>query len=392
MTATRSDVLIVGASIAGLATAEALRERAPALSITVIGDEPHVPYRRPALSKQVLSGWWSADAGALTSRAALEQRGIRLITGARASAFDAGSRTVVAGVDEHRADRVVIATGAAPRRPDGVPAARTFRTLDDALGLRSAVREGSRVAVIGGGVLAAELASACRGRGARVALVTRSGLRLGTTRDLLAGPLRSLLAGQGIAVHDGAVLAAAALAGGSTALDVSDGAHVVADVVIGAIGCDPATGWLHGSGFEIRDGVVCDADGRAAEGVFAVGDVARWGARDDPSARRVEHQTSAIEQAHAVAATLTGGDPTPPGLPFFWSELGGTRVQALGDFPEGAVLRMLHPGTDRFVAVAEDARGRVHGLIGWNAPREFRSARSLLTDARIPTSPTLAQE
>jgi NADPH-dependent 2,4-dienoyl-CoA reductase/sulfur reductase-like enzyme len=161
-----------------------------------------------------------------------------------------------------------------------------------------------------------------------------------------------------------------------SALRLSDGSVVPADLVVAAIGCDPSVGWLGNTGIDLADGVLCDAHGRAADGVYSVGDVARWYDPVTGSARRVEHQATAIEQAHSVARLIATGAETAPIVPFFWSELFGQRILVHGHLEPGVPLTVLagDPAERRFVA-ATIRHGRTTGLAGWNMPREFRQER-----------------
>ncbi|RKR73598.1 NAD(P)/FAD-dependent oxidoreductase [Frondihabitans australicus] len=387
-------VVIVGASIGGVMCAETLRAEGYEGPITVLGAETTTPYNRPPLSKQVLTGEWTGQEPTITDRERLASIGVDLLLGVEATSLDTARRVVTAGGREMAYDDVVIATGVRPRRlpavarPAGV---HELRTLDDAVALREEfaaliARGPARVVVVGSGVLGSELAAACRSLGADVALVGRtSSLRLGQVGDRLSSRLARLHAAAGVTLVAGADVAAIDGTARVEAVRLGSGATLPADLVVVAVGCLPAVEWLAGSGLHLADGVVCDSSGRAADGVWAVGDVAAW--RDDATgvARRAEHQQGAIEQAQAVARLLATGSASPRPLPFFWSDLHGTRIQSYGDFAGGGRLVAVEgdPETDdRFVAESRAADGRVVGVVGWNHPRGFRLAR-----ARVGTRP-----
>jgi NADPH-dependent 2,4-dienoyl-CoA reductase/sulfur reductase-like enzyme len=160
---------------------------------------------------------------------------------------------------------------------------------------------------------------------------------------------------------------------------------VAADVVIAAVGGIPSTEWLTGSGLTLDDGVVCDHRGSAAPGVYAVGDVAAW--RDPASgvASRVEHQTSAIEQAMAVASTIVHDRESAIPVPFFWSDIHGAKIKAYGWFdPRHPLVDLQAPGEDGALLLGSQVDGRTRGIVAWNLPpRQFRGARSLV-DASLP--------
>ncbi|WIB76652.1 FAD-dependent oxidoreductase [Curtobacterium sp. MCPF17_002] len=359
-------VVVVGASVAGVTLAEALRSAGHAGPITLVGAEPHAPYARPPLSKQVLDGTWEPARTALRTRAELHALDVTLRTGAAATALDTVRHQVVVDGAALPYDVLVIATGTEAVRPE-LPgrSVHVLRTLDDAVTLRRAWSRSRHVAVLGSGVLGSELASAARAADRAVTVIGRSGtLTFGTVGTLLSDRLAELHRSHGVQLR-----LTAGATGAAAAVD-----ECGADLVVAAIGSRPATAWLADSGLAIDDGVLCDASGRAAPDVYAVGDVARWADARTGRAVRVEHQTNAIEQALAVAATITGA-ASAPSTPFFWSEVHGVRIQAAGVFDDATLL---DPSD-------EDPRilRQRSGVVGWGAPRAFRLARATLD--RVPS-------
>lgn len=354
-------VVVVGASVAGVTIVESLRASGHTGPVTLVGSEEHTPYARPPLSKQVLDGTWEPGRAALRTADELRGLDVTLRTGSTATALDPVRHEVV--VDGHPLgyDVLVVATGVEPTRPvlEGRPV-HVLRTLDDAVALRAAWQHAASVAVLGTGVLGSELASAARKDGRAVTMIGRSGrLTFGTVGPLLSDRLAELHRDHGVDLRLAAPVA-------QDAIDASG-----AEVVVAAVGGRPRTEWLEGSGLTIDDGVVCDATGRAARDVYAIGDVARWTDPTTGRATRVEHQTNAIEQALAVAATLTGGAPQAVPVPFFWSEVHGVRIQAAGIFDPGIPLDV----------DADDPRvlRQPSGVVGWGAARAFRIARAELS-------------
>ena len=367
-------VAVVGASLAGLRAVEALRERGFDGRLVWIGAEPHAPYDRPPLSKQILRGEWEPERIAL-ARGGIDAFGAELHLGVRATSLDASARRVQLANGESVAfDGLVIATGASPRRlPNQPPLDGVFvlRTLDDALAIRAALAGSPRVAVVGGGFIGAEVAASCRQRGLDVTLIEALGnpleLALGSELGALFAALHrdhgvQLATGAPVAALEGAGGAAAGplshraggaaagplghraggaaagplshraggaaagplshRAGGAAAgplsrragrverVRLADGRTIAADVVVVGIGVRPETDWLDGSGLTLRDGVVCDARCQAAPGIVAAGDVARW-RHPRYGELRVEHWSHAAEQAAAAVATLLDGDAAP---------------------------------------------------------------------------------
>jgi NADPH-dependent 2,4-dienoyl-CoA reductase/sulfur reductase-like enzyme len=374
-------VAIVGASLAGLTTAEALRDEGFTGRITLIGGESHVPYSRPMLSKQVLAD--ERDDARIRDDAELARLDIELLLGAKATALDRARREVHLSATTLHYDELVIATGATARRPV-LAGVRTLRTIDDALELRGAFAGAERVAIIGAGILACELASAARSADLEVTLLARrDSLSLGALGTRMSGRIAALLSANGVRVQTCAVVASADAAG----VTLDSGIRVPADVVVAAIGCEPAVEWLSGSGLDLSDGVVCDENGRAGDNIHAVGDVAAWVDASTGLPTRVEHQQNAIEQAQAVARRLVTGAASDAITPFFWTTLFGTRILVHGRIGPDVELETVAGDADgdRFVIAARRG-GRTEGLVGWNMPREFRIARS----ASTPPERTLA--
>ncbi|HKQ42919.1 MAG TPA: FAD-dependent oxidoreductase, partial [Pseudonocardia sp.] len=164
-------VLVVGAGLGGLRTVEQLRSAGFQGRISLVGDEPHAPYDRPPLSKQVLTGEWAPERTTLRSVEGLDDLGVRTHLGMRAVALRPGEVELADGASLH-ADAIVVATGLAARTLPGQPAGvHTLRTLDDALALRAALERASSLLVIGGGFIGAEVASSARTRGLAVTVL-----------------------------------------------------------------------------------------------------------------------------------------------------------------------------------------------------------------------------
>ncbi|MET1075534.1 MAG: FAD-dependent oxidoreductase, partial [Umezawaea sp.] len=157
---------------------------------------------------------------------------------------------------------------------------------------------------------------------------------------------------------------------------------VAADVVVVAVGSTPATGWLEDSGLILDDGVLCDSRCRAADNVYAVGDVARWWHERQARSVRLENRTNATEQGLAVADNIMGADKPYVPVPYFRTDPYDVRMQVFGDLSGAHTIRVLEgdPAARKFVAAAE-AGGRVVGVVGWNSARGVRKARALITDA-----------
>ena len=283
------DIVIVGSSVGGVRTAEALRRRGFGSRITLIGAETRSPYDRPPLSKAFLTGQAAEDDLALLDGERLDRLELELRLGERAVAVDVGGRQVrLASGQLVSFGAVVIATGSLPRRLpalDGWPGVHVLRTLDDALAIRAALATGARVVVVGGGFIGAEVAWSCRALGLEVTIIDPVPALM--TRGL--GPeLGEVLAGRhadhGVRLRLGRSVAGVEGSGRVERLVLDDGTILDADVVVVGIGADPAVGWLAGSGLPVDGGLCCDAWLRVhgTDSVYAVGDMARWRPRVTP--------------------------------------------------------------------------------------------------------------
>ncbi|GAA1310175.1 FAD-dependent oxidoreductase [Saccharothrix xinjiangensis] len=386
-------MLVVGASAAGLATAEALRRKGYTGGLTLLGDEPHPPYDRPPLSKQVLAGAWGPERARLRGDEVLEALGARFVLGDRAVALDLGDRAVTTASGlTLRADAVVLATGVRPRTlPDqhGLAGVHVLRTLDDALALRADLLRprpagGTRFVVVGDGVLGAEVAATARTLGLDVTLAGPQAAPLAAQLGpLVAGLLADLHAERGVRLRLGAaVLGLTSAAGRVTGVRLEGGEELPADVVLVALGATPNTEWLEGSGLTLDNGVVCDARCRAADGVYAAGDVARW--RHEPlgASVRLENRTNATEQAAAVADNVLGANRAYAPVPYFWTDQFDARLQVHGTPTDEADVVAGEPAARRFVVTHRRA-GETVGVLGWNMPKQARQHRQELLGPRL---------
>lgn len=330
-------VVIVGGSLAGLRSAQALRREGHIGPLTIVSEEPHwPPYDRPPLSKQVLVG--SLEPERVRLRAP-DDLGADVRSGRRAAGVDLAERTVLLDDGETLPyGGLVVATGAAPRRipgTDGLAGVHVLRTIDDSLALRSDLEGAAKVAVVGAGFIGCEVASSCRTLGLEVTVVDMLPLPLAPLGARAGEVVRALHEAHGVQVRLGTGVAGFEGGPSVTGVRLSDGTTVDADVVVVGIGVVPNTHWLDGSGLELDDGVVCDQTCLAVGGdgrVAAVGDVARW---EHPryGSSRVEHWTNAGEQAaHVAKALMQGPEAAGPfgPVPYFWSDQFGTKLQFVG--------------------------------------------------------------
>ncbi|MER5221871.1 NAD(P)/FAD-dependent oxidoreductase [Streptomyces flaveus] len=371
-------VVVAGASLGGLRAAEQVRAAGWTGAVTVIGDEPHMPYNRPPLSKEVLAGRAPFESLAFTPKASTADVEWRL--GARVTAARLAERVVVLdGGEELAFDGLVVATGMRPRRlrcTGPLDGRHTVRTLADAEGLRAALtRPGVRLVVVGGGFIGCEVAATAIGLGVEdVTVVDPLPLPMvGPLGELLAGALFERHRERGVRFALGRTVLHFTGTDRVRGVVLDDGTELPADVVVESVGSVANTEWLDGNGLDLSDGVLTNELLRAGglPYVVAVGDVARFpNARYDSVPRRVEHWSmptdSAKHAAKSLVAHLAGTEVQltrfAP-LPTFWSDqhefrlqsfgapvLGTDDVRVLDGDPSGDVLVGYHRG-DRLVGV-----------------------------------------
>lgn len=378
-------VTVVGASLAGFRAAEALRQAGFDGRVTVIGAEVHQPYDRPPLSKQVLAGDWDADRLPLVSLDGDLDIDWRL--GVAATRLDLGDREVVlADGSTVSFDGLVVATGAAARTLPGtghLAGVHVLRTLDDCLALRAELDAGpQRVVVVGAGFIGAEVAATCRGRSLVVTLVEPLPVPLGRVLGEEVGAVVAAVhRDEGVDVRLGVGVAGLEGTDRVERVLLADGSVVTADVVVVGIGVAPSVDWLEGSGLILDDGVVCDSACRAAPGVVAAGDVARWAHPGHPAPIRVEHWDHAIAQgAHAATSLLAGGSAVPYApVPWFWSDQFDRKIQLAGRTDGFTEVRVVEGSFEERRFVALYRRGdRVAAVLGMNRPAPLARWRGRL--------------
>jgi 3-phenylpropionate/trans-cinnamate dioxygenase ferredoxin reductase subunit len=381
-------VAIVGASVAGVNVAKSLRRFGYEGDITIICDEPHLPYDRPPLSKQALYGDDPLTVSRLADPDFYPANGVRLRLGAAASALDpVDNRIALSDGGEVAADVIVIATGALARRlpADMAPeACLTLRTLDDSLALRQRLRAVGQVAIIGGGFIGAEVASSALRLGLLVTVIDADPQPMARfVGDELAPAFGRIARDAGLVERYGVSVASVADHGSGVTVALGDGSRVDADLLVVGVGSEPNTGWLTGSGLELCDGVRCDESGATNRpDVYAAGDVASWWDPAKGRHIRQEHWTSATEQATLVSARiLRVPDARPRGVPYFWSDQFGNRLQVLGATGRGQRTRVTGGSLDgdSFVAYFE-REGVVAGAVALNAPAAMAAARRHITE------------
>jgi phthalate 3,4-dioxygenase ferredoxin reductase subunit len=383
--------VIVGASLGGVRTAQALRSAGYEGRLTLVGDEDALPYDRPPLSKEFLAGTATAEAVMLLSPQDARDLDLRLALGRAARHLDVAGRFVELEDGERLGyDDVVVATGSRPRpSPWGKPAGVHYlRTLADAFGLREDLRRGGPLVVIGAGFIGAEVAATARQLGvAGVTLVDPAPVPMSRVIDpATAARLGALHREHGVATRFGTGVVAIEQAAGGLTVRLDDGAVLPAATVVVGIGAVPNEEWLVSSGLLTGGGLRCDKYCRAygAPRVHAVGDIARWHHPGHGTLVRAEHWTNAVEQARYVAQDIArpGGQAPYQPVEFVWSDQYDARIQVTGQ--TGAGLRQVTverpEAAERSFAVLYAAgTGALAGAVTVSWPQAAIAARRAVT-------------
>jgi NADPH-dependent 2,4-dienoyl-CoA reductase/sulfur reductase-like enzyme len=381
-------VVIVGASMGGLRAAEALRRFGYAGPITAIGDEPHAPYNRPPLSKEVLATEVSHEAVAFPQRPATED--VNWVLGTRAVSANLANSTVTDDIGlVHEYSAMIIATGLRPKRiqvKNGDLLGRhVVRTLDDAMALRAELVAGARVVILGAGFIGCEVAATATKLGCSVTVVAPGVHPI--VRPLgveLAKELQRRHEEQGVEFRMKSSVVDLIGADRVAGVTLDSGEELACDVFIEAIGSDPNVEWLEGNELELSNGVLTNndlqairVDGTVVENVFAVGDVARFANPVfDNEPRRVEHwniPTDSAKRVGQVLAASLAGDaaalataksaPFAP-IPSFWSDQYDMHLLAYGLLGLADEIRLIDGEISGDCVFGYYRRGKMVGVCG----------------------------
>ena len=387
--------MIVGGGLAAARTAEQLRKSGYTAPVTMVSDEPHLPYDRPPLSKEVLhDSGKNLDDVLLKPAEFYADNDIALKLGAPAQSMDPAARTLTltdGTVLDY--DDLVIATGLEPKRIPSFPdldGIRVLRSYDEAMQLREQAATARRAVVIGAGFIGCEVAASLRRLGVDVVLVEPQPAPLAAVLGERIGDLVARLhRAEGVDVRTGVGVAEVTGAEGRVdGVVLSDGTELGADLVVVGIGSRPATDWLVGSGVALDNGVVCDEAGRTSEPhVWALGDVASWrNAAGQQS--RVEHWSNVADQARIMVAAILGHDlPALVVVPYFWSDQYDVKIQCLGEPEADDVVHVVEDDGRKFLAYYE-RDGILTGVVGGGMPGKVMKARSKIA-ARAPIGEVL---
>ena len=376
-----SGIVIVGGGLAAARTAEQLRKSGYQGPVAIVSAEKHLPYDRPPLSKDVLHDTGKGLHDVLLRPAEFyDDNDIALVLGTAAQSLDTAARTVTLTDDRVLDyDELVIATGLEPKRIPSLDLAgvRVLRSFDEALALREHAASARRAVIVGAGFIGCEVAASLRTLGVEVALVEPQPTPLAAVLGERIGELVARVhRAEGVDVRTGVGVAAVRGDSEVSAVELTDGTVLDADLVVVGIGSRPATDWLVGSGVALDNGVLCDEVGRTSEPhVWALGDVASW--RDARGHQiRVEHWSNVADQARVMVPSMLGQEPPEVvAVPYFWSDQYDVKIQCLGEPSPDDIVHVTEDDGRKFLAYYE-RDGVLVAVVGGGMPGKVMKARA----------------
>ena len=378
---------IVGAGAAGAVAAQVLREEGFAGRVVLISREDRLPYDRTVLSKYALSGTQGGEKSPLQDEAFYARHGIERMA-REVARLDAASRTITFADGTALAyDAALVATGGTPR-PFKVPGAELanvflLRVAADAERIAAVAAGARRAVVAGAGFIAVEAAASLRERGLEVTVVAPTAApferQLGTE---IGNAFRRLHERKGVAFRLGQEIAAVEGDGRVREVVLRDGSRLPADLIVAGLGIAPATDFLRDVERREDGGVAVDARLRAAEALFAAGDIAAFPLRGDGPAVRVEHWRVAEQHGRVAALNMLGRGASYDAVPYFWTIHFKKRLDYVGHAAPGDEV-VVDGDLERPEFIACYLRdGRVTAVAGWDRDRQMAAAIHLMTERR----------
>jgi 3-phenylpropionate/trans-cinnamate dioxygenase ferredoxin reductase subunit len=395
-------MIIVGAGECGARAAFALRENGYAGPVTLVGEEAHLPYERPPLSKDALHGEEEPEPKWVGLAGRFAEQGISVLTGREAVEIDRSAKTVRLSDGSALAyDRLLLATGALPRKlrlaADAGPRCVTLRSFDDALAIRRLLVAGMRLVVIGGGFIGLELAASAAKRGAAVTVIeAQPRVLMRGVPEEIASVVAERHRAEGADIWAGAAIASISGDADGARVALADGTELAADLLVVGIGAVPVTGLAEAAGLAIDNGIAVDRHLRTSDpDIFAAGDCCSFPLEIYGGRRvRLESWRNAQEQGTLAAKNMLGAEEPISAVPWFWSDQHDLTLQIAG-LAEGAerhIRRDLGDAAFILFHLAPDGRLLAASGIGpGNAvARDIRLAEMLIAKHARPDPKALA--
>lgn len=398
-----SRVVVVGAGIAGVSVAGALRAAGHEGEIVLLGEEPELPYRRPPVSKEVVRGAKTADDIRIKKADWYDAQRITLRTGTLVAAIDVDAHEVRLDDDEVLGyDTLVLATGGRARTiQSDARGVRTLRGLADVEGVVRGLTPGAHVVVVGAGLIGSEIAASARGLGAEVSLLETADLPLPRLLPPLLGQMYvDLHKSEGTDLHTGVTVTSIEDGpDGHSVVTSSDGRTWSAPLVVVAVGMTPCTELAEAAGIVVASadeggGIVVDEHGlTSAPDVYAVGDVAQMPNEVLGGRHRVEHWQNAQNHGTAVGRNIAGEPVGFHEVPWSWSDQYGHNLQVAG-WPSSDHEVVVRGSLDErdFSAFFLADDGVLRGAVTIGRPADVRKARAWIASRERPDAGRLADE
>lgn len=379
-------IVIVGAGECGVRTAFALRESGYGGTISLVGEEPHLPYERPPLSKG-----HPVAPKIIVAEEAFSDAGIELSRGRRATEIDPARRRVVFGDGASLSyDKLLLATGCRPRLFPGMEAASTLRTLDDAAGILGRIRAGTKLVIVGGGFIGLELAAVASAMGAEITVLEAADrLMARAVPAEVARVAEERHRREGVDVLLGAKVEAIA----ADRVVLSDGTVMACDMVVAGVGAVPNTALAEAAGLAIDNGIVVDERFRTSDdSIHAAGDCCAFPYRNRRI--RLESWRAAQDHGNHAARAMLGAAEPYRRVPWFWSDQYdlGLQIAGLPDPALASVRRDL--GDDAFILFQTEEDGRLVSASGIGSgnrvAKDIRLAEMMIERGARPDPERLA--
>ena len=380
--------IIVGGGMTADAAARAIRKRDSSGTIAVLSGEKHLPYNRPPLSKKL---WTGKPLDSIWRKTDQAKADVFLDT--RAVNANAADKSITDDRGEiYRYEKLLLATGGVPRRlPFTADGVIYFRTLDDYQRLRALANRKSQFIVIGGGFIGSEIAAALAMNDCKVTMVfPENGIGARIYPPALCEFLNDYFTDKGVEVLAGEKIAALEKVGELFTVGTESGNVLSADAVVAGIGIEPEVDLARTLDLEIDNGIVVDEQLRAAEDIFAAGDVANFYSPALGMRRRVEHEDNANTMGAMAGRNMAGASEKYQHLPYFYSDLFDLGYEAVGEF--GASMQIVEDWKEPFrkgvVYYLED--GRARGVLLWNTWGQVDAARAVIAGKEPVNAAALA--
>ena len=385
-----SGVVIIGAGHAAGQAAASLRQAKYAGDITIVGDEAHIPYQRPPLSKAYLKGDQSADKVYLRAESFYADRNIAMKLSTRATAIDTTAKTVALSSDETlHYDHLLISTGSRPRKLsiDGsdLPGIHYLRTMDDVDGLRDGMQADANLVIVGGGYIGLEVAAVGRELGLNVhVLEMEERILQRVTTPEMSAYYHQLHEGRGVNIHTNT--AVTGFAGDGKVQEVLCGdKRYPADIVIVGIGIIPNTELAEAAGIVCDNGIVVDDHCCTSDPhVYAAGDCTNHPNPLLDRRLRLESVPNAMDQARVSTANMLGDDKTYAAIPWFWSDQYELKLQMVGFSADGDAQVLRGDMASNQFAIFYLKDGKVVAADAVNSPKEFMLCKQLVGKSADP--------